>query len=250
MRPLRVCAFTLVELLVVIVIVGIILAVALPAMAKLGGGNNVKQGGNMVNAYLASARAAAMAAKRHVGVVFYEQSGNCTTIWSKTQTAVQLVMEDGDQNQYSQPPYSMPSGYTVFVPYSAVQYLPSGVRVATLAGTGSLAVGTAENSTVSKTRMVVFNGDGQMEVLAGLACPYSAAAALDSPTRIVFDWNLITAAAAPPAASTAVSSPGVMLFDGLMYLQQTFADDTARAAWIQKNADVVLVNAYTGNVIR
>lgn len=255
--------FTLLELLIAIAIVVVVLAVAMPSVRALLRGSNVKQATNMINAYVASARATAMAAKRRTAVIFYEESGNYTTSWDKNQTVVQIAIEDANQDQYAA--RLAPSGSTepagnfvVLIPYSQREYLPNGVRVAGLCGNGKMSTADALDA-ATRARAIVFNADGQMEIRKGLACNFmpngSPTPARDSPLLTVGDWGLIavpaTVSSPPPAASTTVvSTIGVIAYDSYLYGAQSFPTDTDRANWLQKNADVVVVNAYTGNVIR
>jgi prepilin-type N-terminal cleavage/methylation domain-containing protein len=236
--------FTLLELLVVISIMVILLGVAVPAIRVLTQNNSQKQAVNQITAYVASARAYAISTKRQVAVVFFEETAANALPMNRNQTAMQLAIEGADQSVYS----ALPSN-TVFIPYSAKEYVPAGIRVAALSDSATN-LNTAE--TAANTRAIVFDSNGQMVLRNGLARIKTLSGGPGAATQVVGDWNFITPMG---PGSNAVSSPGMVIYDGAAYnaagmVNGPSATDAARAAWLLKNADVVIVNAYTGNVIR
>lgn len=239
--------FTLLELLVVISIMVILLGVAVPAIRVLTQNNSQKQAVNQITAYVASARAYAISSKRQVAVVFFEETAGNALPMNRNQTAMQLAIEGANQSQYSVQPNS---SNTVFIPYSVKEYVPAGIRVAALSDSATN-LNTAE--TVANTRAIVFDSNGQMVLRNGLACKYVATDSAGSMTKVTFDWKMSITPAQP--ATNYVSSPGMVIYDGPAYNAAGMGPgsgvtDATRAAWLLKNADVVIVNAYTGNVIR
>ena len=161
---------------------------------------------------------------------------------------MQLAIADADQSNTTMGGAKYPGmnpGMTVFLPYSAREYLPTGVKVATL--TDSVAQSLATGDTTLRTRAIVFDPTGQMVLRNGLARGTLSGVA-GSITKIVGDWNFADWSAG--ALANGVSSPGVLVYDGNQYAAQAFTTDSSRISWLKKNSDILIVNAYTGNVIR
>ena len=251
-------AFTIIELLIVIAIIIILVSVSLPLVSKMMQNNSQTQAVNMVTAYIANARGEAIVRKRQVGVVFYEQTAAYASPFNKNQTAVMMAYEDDNQLQKYPTAYS--SGYTVFValPGRMPEYLPTGVKVATLDdNSGTLFRLAEETSTSRRTRVIVFDSTGQLVLRNGLAVA-NVTGAIGSAGMVTGDWAFILpnvpisgVTFAAGNASNAVSSPGVIIYDGRGFDQaQVAGNDTNVANWLKANADILIVNAYTGNIIR
>ena len=210
-------AFTLMELITVMAIMVILMGVVAPAFNKIMKGNAQGQGANVVTSYLAAARATALSSRRPTAVVFYTDPNN------PAQIAIGLGWQalPTDDN-----------GTTITltaIPGRDPDFLPKGVKVATLNdvnGTGGVQV---ESAGLTPARVVMFSGAGQL-----LMSRVTAAAGNV--------WKL-------GAAATDASSPGVLVYD-----ERALADSgktgTAQATWLQGHADLLIVNAFTGNVIR
>jgi hypothetical protein len=98
------------------------------------------------------------------------------------------------------------------------------------------------------SRVIMFNAKGQMTVHGGIA--RASTVATPKAPKPYADWNIATPKG---AASDGVSSPGLIVFNYNEYKQNNFnpsTDQTKADLWIQQHADVLTVNAYTGNVIR
>lgn len=274
--------FTLMELLVVMGIIITIVAISIPAVNTLTKGNSQRQAVNMVTAYIANARTIAMSTGRQAGVIFYEEKNNALTP-NSNQTAVQLIVEDPNQSStIAGTTYTPAAGCTTFMPDTRyrVEYLPAGIKVATLDDSNVTgAFRQAENSS-TQSRVVMFNGLGQLVLRNGIcrsffqsATTYNLNDVVQSPltgfrfiakagstgqtppnstywTSITDDWNVASATSAT-SISSGVSSPGLVVYNGRAFNDAGVAGNTANsAAWLQANADIVIVNAYTGNVIR
>ncbi len=275
-------AFTLIELLTVMVILIILLSVAVPSINKLLMSNGQKQAVNMINAYIASARTTAISKKRPVGVVFFEYenasnyqaatayiAGNMVTdasgniysaitastgqaltnasYWAPVghvnRTAIQLVMDDlTNANKFC------------VAPNNNVEYLPMGIKVSTLVSTASGPALDKEStsingasSTAATARVILFDGNGQMIMRTKLDS--SSVFASNSA------WKL-------DASVNATSSPALLVYSGPEfndYLNSgrthnndgsTPLDATDLENWLRGHADLLVINTFTGNVLR
>ena len=272
-------AFSLVELLVVIGIIILVLALAGPAFKKISQGTNITQGQNMITAYLASARALALQRRCSTAVVFFEDAANNYG----SQTAIAVVYEASVDTSSSNA-----ISYFAPVPGRPAEYLPGGVKVATLDATSTNSLNTeaimnGSTQAPAKCRAIVFDSNGRMTVRHGLgtyssnnstppttappdpnypympnsASPaYSGTALTTAELQYRAQWNFNAFLSSP---TDVYSSPALLVYDGnqfrdamtALYNSQGSAPTAAQvSAWIQGNADMLAVNAYTGNVVR
>jgi prepilin-type N-terminal cleavage/methylation domain-containing protein len=241
-------AFTLIELVTVVAIMGAVAALALPAIGALTKDNSRAQAANQVRAYVSLARSLAIAQHRMVGVVFLEETGKYALPVHGGQTAMQLFAED-----YEQAGYNCAAGNTVFVAYGPVrEYLPAGIRVAALNDDAARGVMTGDeaSATVGRTRAVLFDAQGRLITRHGLARPDLGTASAGAYPWAMGDWNFTTKRG---NASLGMSSPGILLYDGMAYeaahIAPDHSGDGARNAWLKGHANVVLVNANTGALL-
>lgn len=235
-------AFTLIELLVVISIIIILLAVSIPTIRALTKGNNQKQAVNLMTTMLANARATAISTRKCSGIVVYEYPPT-TDIKNPTQATsfIQLVTQskyDGIKSLR----------YFTRVPGTGAQRLPPAIQVATL-DMGVNAFRTQASDTTSSTllrgancRVILFDGNGQLLVSRGIATDASLAT-----DPVAQAWNM---SADTVSLNKGSSSPAFLVYDAGLFAAQHNASGSTDATWLRQNSDVVVVNAYTGNVIR
>jgi len=218
-RPL--CGFSLMELLVVMAIMAIVVAATIPVVSGLLHGSGVKQAENTIQAYLASGRATALQMRTPVAVVFFTDNNPSLR---RPAVGVQLVVQLPNTGVMTGMHFTAISDHPV-------EYLPEGIDVATLS---AFQEGVqASGNPVHRCRAILFDADGQLLVRDSLVG--------DNP-----DWNMYGSLG---DAALVSSSPGVIVYDArtLSLLGLSPADTDA---WILKNGTVMLVNAYTGNLIR
>src|SRR5688572_19190861 len=93
-------AFTLTEILIVIALIVLIIALAVPAFSYITGSRSVDAGENLVSAMLSRARAEAMLSNRVAGVAFFHDHTN-------DRTAMALVVPAAQRGSVSQEPAGM-----------------------------------------------------------------------------------------------------------------------------------------------
>jgi prepilin-type N-terminal cleavage/methylation domain-containing protein len=236
--------FTMIELLVVMSVIVILVSVAVPVLSKLSQSNKLTQARNMASAYIANARSAAIQAKRPVAAIFYEPSINPVTglpnyadTADPNQSVVMLAVASADQSGAG-------PGNILFVamPGRSPVALPAGIKVATLDDSSVFKQSESFDST-KNTRAIVFDANGQLLLRGGLKANASGAAG--SSTRIVGDWSF-------GGGVNAVSSPGIVIYDGQKFrdagMTSPSTSDAARSSWLQTNADILVVNVFTGNL--
>jgi prepilin-type N-terminal cleavage/methylation domain-containing protein len=264
-------AFTLIELIVVISIIVILSAIAVPAIKNLTKSNDTSQAANLVRTMIAQARTIAISQHRVAGVVFFEETAANSLPVNAGQTAMQLFVEDYNQRrmlpgdgtdtvEYRVTPptriFPADNQCLVVVSFSSErQYLPSGIKLATLsddaANVGN--INTAENTTANANtcRAILFDANGQLITRGGLVTPDPGTGTPGTYPKAYGDWRFLKPADATVANYLkATSSPGFFLYNKADFDAQSFANDSARALWLKQHADVVIVNAYTGTVIR
>jgi prepilin-type N-terminal cleavage/methylation domain-containing protein len=242
-RPLRIyrrlspspCrgAFTLIELMVVVAIIVILTAITLPAVKALTQGNSQKQAVNLVSALLANARAVAITSHKPAGIVIYEDPG------TKSQSSVQVVI----CSSIVQASNTATTFSFVRAPSQGPQTLPYGVRAGTLSNSSTSVFNTGDAST-QHPRVVLFDENGQLLLQNNLLTDASLASDASASA-----WNLQT-------SKTPNSSPAVIIYDenalqaAVQSGQLANTTSTTLVPWFEQNADILVVNPYTGNIIR
>jgi prepilin-type N-terminal cleavage/methylation domain-containing protein len=265
-------AFTLIELIVVISIIVILSAIAVPAIKNLTKSNDTSQAANLVRTMIAQARTIAISQHRVAGVVFFEETAANSLPVNAGQTAMQLFVEDYNQRRMLPPDgtdavdyrvskapnvFPINNQYLVVVSFSSErQYLPAGIKLATLSDdvASTKNINTGDNTTVNTNlaRAVLFDASGQLITRGGLVTPDSTTGTPGSYPRAYADWRFLNPvdAVGIPNYSKSASSPGFFLYNKNDYDAQSFVDDKARGDWLRQHADVIVVNGYTGTVIR
>jgi prepilin-type N-terminal cleavage/methylation domain-containing protein len=261
-------AFTLIELLVVIGIIAILAGLAFPAIRTLTKSNDQSQAVNVVRSLVSAARNIAISQHRMAGVVFFEETPAFSKPVNNLQTAMQLIVEDFDQRRdgttgdpnlnYSRGGgrFCIDDGMPVFVAYTRDrQYLPKGVKVATLSDIGNVARMQENTVAGSNARVILFDADGQLILQSGLTAPDPAAGNTnpgDYP-KAYGDWGLLKPSDAPTTGVgglNAYSSPGVFIYSRFDFENANLATDADRTQWLINHSDVLVVNTFTGNMNR
>lgn len=237
-------AFTLVELLVVLGIMVLLMAITIAPIKSMSRNNSQKQAVNQLTALIAHARSTALQRGRVYGVVFFED-----TTKGQAQTSAQFIREDPNQAQYA------PTINKIFIEDSSErQHFPRGVRLAAISDNPARQLVTGDATAAeARSRVVLFDSKGQLILHSGIAAPTTANYA---------DWKLAAPADYDTDPSTGESipslkgqsTPGFVVFNKTEYDSKGFTNSTtdqdAAASWLKQNGDLVVINAYTGNVIR
>ncbi len=143
----RANAFTLVELMVVIAIIGILAVVTVTSSRKLSAGARVATATNAVTSILANARAAAIRDNLPTAVVF-RAYWDATKPHLPQRTECVVVRSTGDLVQFGSPSSAGPNVAERFVPVTDVQsvQLTEGIKVAGPLYEGDAAVGAGNAS--------------------------------------------------------------------------------------------------------
>lgn len=232
-------AFTLIELLVVITVMIILMAIMLPVIKSLTRNNNQKQAVNQLTSLIAHARSTAIQRHTPAGLVIYEDPVVLG------QSSTQLVIQSGTVTGTNSAGALVTLWQFDRAPGAGSQPLPKGITVGMLDDSATTAVRTESSTAGTKARVVLFNENGQLVLANGFtrnpAVTDAASAA----------WNLNATFNTP---SGGVSSPAVIVFNVNDMNAATDAgkitNANTRATWVQQNADILIVNAYTGNIIR
>jgi type II secretory pathway pseudopilin PulG len=231
----------------VVAIIGLLSALAMPAVSAMNKSNSRAQAVNQVRALFAAARSMAMAQHRMVGVVFFEETSKYARPVHGGQTAMQIFAEAFDQASYNPA-----AGNTVFVALGGSRdYLPAGIKLAVLNDDAARGVTTGDESsaTVGRTRAVLFDATGRVISRHGLARPDLDTAQPGAYPWAMGDWGFTTKGR---SASLGISSPGFMLYDKTEFAaahiptDNSPASNAARNAWVKAHSTVIVINANTG----
>jgi prepilin-type N-terminal cleavage/methylation domain-containing protein len=256
--------FTLTELLVVIGIIVLMIAMAVPLFNVFSGSRSIEGGQNMVSAMLQRARARALAMQERRGIFFFEDQAT-------KKTGMLLVKIDE--------PVSAPNSAANVLELDEndeeIQYLPQGVGAAFVLGAQPAANGNATaNATGTTYRpygLIVFDGMGRIVTLGSYTTeandpvryPADAAAGKPVGTNLMFHYlqniypqgALKIGAQPPPVAIQEFSHNGLLLFDKHVLAEvQPVGDGLTFSAqqsqWLDQNGVAVVVNRYNGTLIK
>lgn len=219
-------AFTLAELLIVIAIIILVLAMAVPAFRALTGSRSTENATNVISANLSRARLAAIRDQQPRGLVFYRDRNN-------DRVAVAIATYYTDNNS---PPNS---NCIDVVAETDVQYLPGGVSIAFQHQTGGAnytyrLVGNAEDL----YGLIMFNSQGHF-----MHSTYRVNDDRELGRRLGLTSNIVTSDGEPP-----YTQPAFLLFERSAF--DNITDTGDRIDWLNDNASVLLINRYNGTLTR
>lgn len=241
--------FTLIEMLVVISIIVLSLALAIPLFSVMSGDRSVDGAENIVSAMLQRARARAIGLQDRRGVFFFEDP--------KTRNVMMVVVKIYD----SPPTMTTPGLYIDVDPQlPEAQSLPVGVGAAFIVGKTS----ASANTSYAKLGLVSFDALGRFEPLAYNFEPTKnmAGGASVWQTQYFFD-NTYRIATSMSPAELSRSHVGLMLYD-----KKSFKDvDTSNTSptlfsatesqWLDGASGMgksgglpLMINRYNGTLIR
>lgn len=264
--------FTLTELLVVIGIIVLMLALAVPLFNVFSGSRSVEGGQNMVSAMLQRARARALAMQERRGILFFEDQAT-------RKTGMLLVKLDDPVAAGT--PGAVAGAYVLELDEQdeEIQFLPTGVGAAFILGANPTSA-TAANANVNATTyrpygLVVFDGVGRIVTVgnytteAGDTIRYPANAttgkAAGMPNlKFFYGVNIYpngTTQYIGQAVSGSVpqeySHAALLLFDKHVYAEippDTGGDwrklSAQQSLWLDQNGTALVVNRYNGTIVR
>ena len=244
-------AFTLVELLAVIAIMGILAAVAIPGFVALFRNSGQVQGVNQISAALGEAQTLALRLHTYVALVMYEQPGYTG------ETA--FAYEYAPIGQVSYNPVN-------FIPYlpRSVQYLPKGTYTAGLVGSatdndsglqmpniiesqfggpeaGADSGPMPSGGLLTFPRVVVFNSSGHLVVLNSVNVVELPNATIDMS---------VTSPYAAYTVNVGPTTPAVLVFNVGNWPQAINGTATpgysSPGAYAMAHSNTLTVNTYTG----
>jgi prepilin-type N-terminal cleavage/methylation domain-containing protein len=236
--------FTLTELLVVISIIVLLLAIAVPLFNVMNGGQGVDAAQNTMSAMLQRARARAIGLQERRGVFFFDDQTN-----GKTGMLMVRVLNTGSLL----PPPAIPDTLELDQDNVEVEYLPKGVGLAAMLPTTVVAAGTD----FRPCGLVVFDGLGRVE-----AIPNYAVKPPVPPSPPTFVTDLIQQYTPNLGPATTVPNLGISHAALALYERRGFgsvdtagsvpasAFNAAQVAWLDQNALAVALNRYNGTLIR
>src|SRR5256885_370691 len=155
-RRLRRRGFTLTELLVVISIIILVLALAVPIFSVLRGGRSVDAGQNVMSATLQRARSRAIGMQSRRGIFFFDDQ-----VSGRTGMLLVKILD------------STPNVLELDTPDIEPEYLPPGVGAAFLLPPPTTGAGSGTTD-FRPTGLIVFDGLGRIETLTSYSPNYQA----------------------------------------------------------------------------
>jgi len=223
----RRAAFTLNELLIVMALIVLVLALAIPAFNSITNSRSIEAAENQISAYLTIERSEAIGLQQPRGVILFVDAG------SDRVTIAQV---------FYLPPAAPPA-----VPQPIIDLYPGRDEAVLPVGVGLRAVPNGvvpvDMSTWPRFVVVMFDGDGRLmsdrfTILAGtpLGIRVSTPAGTN-PDRLVIGAG----------TTNQLTHIGFELFDKVAHAEQSPA---VAGKWLQDNAVPLLVNRYNGTLLR
>lgn len=236
-------AFTLTEMVVVLGVIVLILAIAVPAVNLLSGSRSEAWAQNLLTAVLSQARGRAQALQRETGVLFYIDPATDRI----AARMIEVVAHAGNLRQIDLVPqqdvYLLPPGVAIQFPTGAAtggtRTQPGYTGFNPVSG-GSTRVGGA----------ILFDRQGRL-----LVAPYWVRAQVGSTQTTLGALLGLTSNAVP--SSPPVSHIGLTIFQRAPFEEQFTMEDPSgypteernEERWLDENGTLLLINRYSGTFV-
>jgi prepilin-type N-terminal cleavage/methylation domain-containing protein len=233
--------YTLTEILVVIGLIVLLIAVAVPVLSVLSGNRSTEAAENQVAAMVGQARAQAIALQKNIGVAFFVDPA------SQRYTMALVGQQPGEAWIERLPDYD-------FVPLQT----GTGLQLINDDRMAKPNVNAAGRDRYVRFGVVMFDGRGE-----AIASQYriqvdSALAQAIDVRRILADAGAGNAATYPPMTQVAYSQLGLVLYDNEAFARNNFSakegmstgDEAKECEWLDANAAPLVINRYNGTLIR
>lgn len=213
--------FTAPELLIVISIIILILATAIPMMNVLSGSKSLDAAQNAVSAMLQRARSRAVALQERRGVYFFRDQQNqkmamvIVKVVPGATPTVKAIEQDLDN--------------------ADIEYMPAGVAAA------------ISYLNTQQAGLILFDGYGRIEYLPAYVIGPVMKAAPDLVSKL---GTLASAASTPTAVAVLLFDRQAFSSAGLTGSGLALTFSTAEQDWVEQNAVALVVNRYNGTLIR
>jgi prepilin-type N-terminal cleavage/methylation domain-containing protein len=229
--------FTLNELLIVMGLIVIILAIALPAFNLISGNRSVESAENQISAYLAVARSEATGLQEPRGVMMFTDPATGRV------TMLQVY-------------YPIPTTSTA-TPTKAIDLFPGrdevvlpkgvgliGVPTENLTAPGIPTIQTGQEDTWRQYAIIMFDGDGRL-----LLDKWTIAATTGLAKRLGTNTapGLVFST---PAAGTTSANIGFALYETAGYETVKTQAAANRRTWLEENYIPYLINRYNGTLLK
>jgi prepilin-type N-terminal cleavage/methylation domain-containing protein len=276
MAPRR--GFTLTELLVVIGVIVLMLAMAVPLFNVFSGSRSIEGGQNMVSAMLQRARARALAMQERRGIFFFEDQAT-----KKTGMLLVRIDDPVGTAAFGSPAKGIKDANILELDEQdeEIQYLPTGVGAAFILGASPASSSAGPKGTTYRPYgLIAFDGAGRIVSLGNYTTEvndpdrYPKNDTTSKPAGVtnlkyhygknIYPTSPVDADASKlhiGLASAAVpvenSQAALLLFDKTVYaeVQADPSNDwrklsTQQAEWLDQNGTALVVNRYNGTIIR
>lgn len=241
-RPRSAGGYSLTEILVVIGLIVLLIAVAVPVLSVLSGNRSTEAAENQVAAVLNHARAQAIALQRNVGVAFF--------------------VDPASQR------YTMAFVTQIDPPFPPIERLPDFDFVTLQTGTGvqllnddqsvAISAGPAARDRYVRMGVIMFDGRGQAtSVPITIAADSALGLAMDLRAMLDNELNLRGADVYHPNQQV-LTQLGLVIYDNEAFAENNFSpeegmktgDERDECDWLDANAVPLIVNRYNGTLIR
>lgn len=233
--------YTLTEILVVIGLIVLLIAVAVPVLSVLSGNRSTEAAENQVAAMVGQARAQAIALQKNIGVAFFVDPA------SQRYTMALVGQEPASLWVERLPDYDFVA-------------LQTGTGVQLLNDDRMAKAGARPQDRDRYVRIGVIMFDGRGEAIAS---PYqigvdSALAQAMDLRKILADLGAGNSPVYPPTGQSAYTQLGLVLYDNEAFARNNFSpaegmktgDEAQECDWLDANAAPLVVNRYNGTLIR